>query len=94
KEKPHKPKTRKTDDDSWKKYRKSREAKTQCPERSLSDEMESALRSAADMERRKKAAEEKCVCSKCFTFVELASSNYFVVLLGNTEPWKRKLNSE
>ncbi|KAK5979486.1 hypothetical protein GCK32_005786 [Trichostrongylus colubriformis] len=59
KEKPHKVKTRKTEDDSWRKYRKSREAKTQCPEKSLSEEMESALRSAAEQEKKRKAEEKK-----------------------------------
>lgn len=40
-----KTRTRTKTDESWKWKRKSREAKTQCPEKSMSEEMDSAIRS-------------------------------------------------
>ncbi|XGW18110.1 hypothetical protein V3C99_002596 [Haemonchus contortus] len=56
-----KSKIKKTDADSRgsRRLRLSREAKTQCPEKSLSEELASALRSEADAERKRKAEERK-----------------------------------
>lgn len=49
-----KTRTRTKTDESWKWKRKSREAKTQCPEKSMSEEMDSAIRSTIEQERRMK----------------------------------------
>ncbi|KAK6744144.1 hypothetical protein RB195_011075 [Necator americanus] len=57
-----KEKTKKSEEESQPRWRRSREAKTQCPEKSLTEELNSALRSEAEHEKEKelkKKAEKK-----------------------------------